>query len=150
MNLWLPVTHWTNSKYRHAYVHFGLPSCRGRCLGSQKHVRNMAFTHLWNIFFETSTKTQSFEKVSDFEFDSTAMPRWFQTHLPHWHFRWDGCSTPHTLVQNPQDVDMEETSRATEKTTWCKVMQISWLFGKISVKHVFLKIHVGVGQCRTT
>lgn len=135
---------------RHAYVHFGLgPSCRGRA----SEVRSMSETwhsHIFETFsFETSTKTKALKSL------------WFQIR------RFDGhaslvSDTSSTLtfpVGWLLDVPLWckihrmwtwRTSRATEKTTWCKDMQISWLFGKISVKHVFFEDPCRVGQWRTT
>lgn len=97
MNLWLPVTHWTNSKIGMlmsilalARPAVAVPRKSEACpkRGIRTSLKHFLLKHL---------QKRKLWKVSDFKFDdSTAMPRWFQTHLPHWHFRWDGCSTSHS------------------------------------------------------
>ena len=73
-------------------------------------------TSLKHFFFETSTKTKALKKslISN----STRRPCLVGfRHIFHIDISGGMAARRPTLVQNPQDVDMEETSRATEKTT---------------------------------
>lgn len=150
MNLWLPVTHWTNSKIGMlmsilalARPAVAVPRKSEAC---PKHGIRTSFKHfflkhlqkrkLWKILWFRIRRFDGHASLVSDTSSTLTFPVGWLLDVPLWckiHRMWTW-----------------RTSRATEKTTWCKDMQISWLFGKISVKHVFFEDPCRVGQWRTT